>query len=50
MAIVKVVRTILECLRCFYKWQPRGKGLNGKVDVRTCPRCKSPYWDKKRES
>ena len=33
------------CLRCNHEWIPRTK-----VDVRptTCPKCKSPYWDKKK--
>jgi hypothetical protein len=32
----------LKCLRCGHKWMPRTD------DVRTCPTCKSPYWDKPR--
>ena len=32
----------LTCKRCGHRWAPR------KADVRTCPRCKSPYWDKER--
>jgi len=30
----------LECKRCKYKWIPR------KEEIRICPNCKSPYWDK----
>ena len=35
-----------KCLRCNHQWIPRTK-----VDVRptTCPKCKSPYWDKKKK-
>lgn len=29
----------LECLRCGHKWVPRVR------KVRTCPSCRSPYWD-----
>jgi len=29
----------LECKRCGYKWTPR------KEDVRSCPKCRSIYWD-----
>ena len=30
------------CRRCGHSWVPR------KSDVRRCPGCGSPYWDKKR--
>lgn len=33
-----------NCKRCGHKWVPR---LNGHPTV--CPKCKSPYWDKKRK-
>ena len=33
----------LCCKRCGHQWVPRKK------EVRVCPRCKSPYWDKERE-
>ena len=33
----------LKCLRCDHQWIPRKK------DVRRCPSCKSPYWDRARE-
>ena len=29
-----------ECLRCGHKWLPRQQ------EIRICPKCKSPYWDK----
>ncbi len=34
----------LHCSRCEHDWTPRGK------DVRICPSCKSPYWDRPRET
>ena|SRR3990167_10532908 len=33
----------LYCKRCGHKWFPR------QSEVRICPRCKSPYWDKERQ-
>ncbi|MBN1823144.1 MAG: hypothetical protein JW803_02370 [Endomicrobiales bacterium] len=30
-----------ECKRCGHRWLPR------QAEVRICPKCKSPYWDKK---
>jgi len=33
-----------RCERCSHKWVPRGKA----VPV-ICPKCKSPYWDRKRK-
>ncbi len=30
----------LSCKRCGHKWIPR------KADIRICPSCKSPYWDR----
>jgi len=30
----------LKCLRCEHEWVPRQE------DVRRCPKCNSPYWDK----
>lgn len=32
----------LKCLRCGHVWKPK------KTDVRTCPGCRSPYWDRPR--
>ncbi len=32
----------LSCQRCSYQWVPR------KTEVRVCPKCHSPYWDKNR--
>lgn len=33
----------LECKRCNHKWHPR------QVDIRICPKCKSPYWDREKK-
>lgn len=32
----------LYCKRCGHRWYPR------QSEVRTCPKCRSPYWDKER--
>ena len=32
----------VSCKRCGYDWAPR------KIDVRLCPKCQSPYWDRER--
>jgi len=32
----------LICKRCNHKWIPR------KREIRICPKCKSPYWDRDR--
>ena len=34
--------TKFTCNRCGYVWIPR------KEDVRNCPHCNSPYWNKQR--
>ena len=33
----------LRCERCGHQWVPRD--LN---EVKVCPKCKSPYWDRPR--
>ena len=38
---MKIRIKILKCERCQHKWVPR------KPEVRICPSCKSPYWDRK---
>ena len=32
-----------ECKRCGHRWLIRVK------DPKTCPKCKSPYWNKERQ-
>jgi len=38
MAKVRIKKQ-LTCLRCGHRWNPR------KENVRTCAKCRSPYWD-----
>jgi len=33
------------CERCTYSWTPRKQN----VKPRTCPKCKSPYWETPRK-
>ncbi len=33
-----------RCERCSHEWVPRGDPLRA-----SAPRCKSPYWDRKRQ-
>jgi len=40
---MKIKLQKLKCKRCGYEWIPR------KDEVRLCPRCRSPYWDKERK-
>jgi len=35
-----------RCERCEHEWVPRDKDQEPKV----CPKCKSPYWDRPRQS
>ena len=37
---MKILQTVLKCLRCGHSWVPR------KTEVRMCPKCKSAWWDK----
>jgi len=39
----EITITKLDCKRCGHKWIPKKK------EVRICPKCKSPYWDKERQ-
>jgi hypothetical protein len=34
----------LHCHRCGYKWVPRVE------KIRVCPKCKSPWWDKPKDT
>jgi predicted Zn-ribbon and HTH transcriptional regulator len=35
-----------RCYRCEHEWVPRNKDQAPRV----CPKCKSPYWDRPRQS
>lgn len=41
MPVVEVPKQ-LKCQRCTHKWTPRTR------EVLTCPKCKSPYWNKRK--
>lgn len=37
---MEIILKHLICKRCDHDWYPR------KTEVRICPKCKSPYWDR----
>jgi len=37
-----LIKTLLECKRCGYVWQPRSKVIY------ICPNCKSKYWNEEK--
>src|SRR6516162_3501014 len=42
MARVPITAMGFRCERCGHEWVPRG---GPEEQPRTCPRCRSPYWD-----
>jgi Zn finger protein HypA/HybF involved in hydrogenase expression len=40
---IDIKRFQLRCKRCDHRWSPT------QIEIRICPRCKSPYWDVKRK-
>lgn len=51
MGKIKIYVNGYKCERCSHEWLPRislddlKKGDMGETPI-TCPKCKSPYWDK----
>jgi Zn finger protein HypA/HybF involved in hydrogenase expression len=45
MAKVEITVMGYRCERCRHEWVPRASGAQPRV----CPKCKSPYWDRKRQ-
>jgi predicted Zn-ribbon and HTH transcriptional regulator len=43
MKKIKISIEHMECYRCGYQWIPKSKKM-----PRTCPKCRSAYWDKPR--
>jgi DNA-directed RNA polymerase subunit RPC12/RpoP len=41
---MKIKIQTLKCLRCGHAWRPRS------AEVRKCPKCNSPWWDKPRNA
>lgn len=39
---MKIEMNKLQCKRCNHEWYPK------QPEVRLCPKCKSPYWDRER--
>lgn len=47
MTKINFVPQKVWCLRCGHEWIPRGRYVvEGRVDIKTCPKCRSPYWDR----
>ena len=47
MARVPITVMGYRCERCNYEWIPRS---NGDEEPKTCPKCRSPYWNRPRKS
>jgi len=47
MARVPITVMGYRCERCAHEWIPRDSDNGG---PRTCPKCKSPYWDRPRKT
>ncbi len=45
MGEVQKTVTFYVCERCGHEWYPRGA-----EKPRVCPSCKSPYWDRPRQT
>ena len=39
-----------RCERCEHEWLPRDRTSYGKELPTVCPRCKSPYWNRPRQT
>lgn len=39
---------VLKCKRCSHEWAARHG--RKREDVKICPKCKSPYWDKEKRT
>lgn len=46
MAITDITVKSCTCERCSHKWIPKQASAE---DITVCPRCKSPYWNRKKE-
>jgi hypothetical protein len=47
MARVPITVMGFRCERCGHEWIPRGAA---EEDPRTCPKCRSPYWNRPKRS
>ncbi len=46
MGMAKILLKGYRCERCGHEWVPRDKEHTPRV----CPSCKSPYWDRPRQT
>ena len=44
MPIIEKTVKFWKCTRCNHEWYPRGGDK-----PKTCPKCRSPYWDVERK-
>jgi predicted Zn-ribbon and HTH transcriptional regulator len=44
-----IIKRGYKCKRCGHGWEPRAFAQSLEIPT-TCPRCKSPYWNKERRS
>lgn len=42
--IFNMLNYVMTCKRCGHKWLPRV------IEIKTCPKCRSPYWNKERKN
>ena len=44
MSEINITKKGWKCIRCNHQWTPK-KGFKEKEKPKTCPKCRSPYWD-----
>ena len=42
-----IIKRGYKCKRCGHGWEPRAFAQSLEIPT-TCPKCKSPYWNKER--
>ena len=45
-AVARIIRSGWKCERCGHEWVPKTSG----VEPMTCPKCRSPYWNRPRRT
>lgn len=50
MVVSTIEVTLYECERCEYQWVPRKTLDEDQPLPKTCPSCKSPYWNTPRRN
>jgi len=47
MPEINIVKKGWKCLRCDHEWIQK-EGFNAEEKPMTCPKCRSPYWNKEK--